>query len=112
MREHRHDEFSVTMRWKQPESGSYPRVSAPGFYVTAGWTNEGYANYPINNLRLGNLSFLAIMDVLDDVGQCAGTFAAAGQRVLWQSNDALAARRAALKAQIEKAQATLAEMDE
>lgn len=108
---HRYDEFSVTMRWQQPERGSYPRVSVPGFYVTAGWANEGEAYRPIDTLRLGDANFLAIMDALDDVGNCDGTFVAAGRRMLSDVVDQRVKRRVMLQEQIDRAQAALAEMD-
>lgn len=50
--ERRHDEFSLTIRWRSPNSGSYPRPTAPGFYLTAGWANEGEAEYPVKDARL------------------------------------------------------------
>jgi hypothetical protein len=108
---HHHDEFSVVLTWKQPERGSYPRVSTPGFYVTAGWANEGTAFRPIDNLRLGDDDFEAIIDVLDSVGNCDGSFTAAGLRMLSDVADARVKRRRMLQEQIAKAQAALAEMD-
>jgi hypothetical protein len=43
--ERRADEFSLSIRYRSPERGSYPRAAIPGFYLQAGFANEGEADW-------------------------------------------------------------------
>lgn len=107
-----YDEFSITLRWKQPERGSYPRVDVPGFYLTAGWSNEAVADFPIDNYRLSVPQFQQIMAGLDLATGCAGTFADATRSTAQQAEDAIEARKQALRDSIARHQAQLSELEQ
>lgn len=63
--QHRHDEFALSIRWRKPNAGSYPRPSVPGFYLQAGWANEGEADW-LQDMR--RLSSPELGDILTAVG--------------------------------------------
>lgn len=111
MMEHRHDEFSIHVTWKQPERGSYPRVSVPGYYLTAGWSNEGAADYPIDNFRLTDNDLLCIASAVDTATGCDGTFYAATERTVRQASDAIEKRKARLRESIAAQQAVLSALE-
>lgn len=50
--DHFASEFSLSIRYRTPEKGSYPRPSTPGFYLLAGFANEGQAEWVAENQLL------------------------------------------------------------
>jgi hypothetical protein len=45
-------EFYLGISYKKPNAGSYPRQEVPGFYLTAGFANEGLAKWYADNRPL------------------------------------------------------------
>lgn len=44
----RHDEFSITIGWRKPNDGAWPRPDVEGFYLTMGWANDGQAEWLVD----------------------------------------------------------------
>lgn len=105
---HRHDEFGMYVSWRP--KGTYKDMP-PGFYLTAGWSNEGEADYPLDNVRLTVNQFRAFMNLMDEVGGGDGAFDRAAEHMLNAADAVVKARRAALLSQIAKAEAALDAMD-
>jgi hypothetical protein len=105
---HRHHEFSLYLRWRP--QGRHD-AATPGFYLTAGWSNEGVSEWPIDGLRLSDDQFRSFMAVADDAALGDGSFKAAADRMLADASDAVEQRRQALIDQIDKAQRALTELD-
>lgn len=63
----RHTEFSLGIRHRYPDRGSYPRVDVPGFYMYAGFANEGEADWIIEDRLLPPETLQRIGDELADI---------------------------------------------
>lgn len=58
-------EFSLSIRYRHPNAGSYPRVTLPGFYLQAGFANEGEASWVYEQRLLSPQALLAIAREID-----------------------------------------------
>jgi hypothetical protein len=59
-------DFSLAIRFKKPDAGSYPRVDLPGFYLHAGFANEGEADWVYSDRLLSPEALLGIARSVDN----------------------------------------------
>lgn len=105
-------EFSLTIRYKQPDKGSYPRVDVPGFYLNAGWANEGEAEWFADDHRLSESELLSFADLVDKaVPPSHKTLAIAVSSMLVNEQHRNNERLKALRAQQERLQRQIAALE-
>jgi hypothetical protein len=61
----RPEEFSLSIRYRTPGNGSYPRVDVPGFYLTAGTANEGEADWSYDQRLVDPEGLMSIARSID-----------------------------------------------
>jgi hypothetical protein len=107
-------EFSLSLRYKRPSAGSYPRVEVPGWYLLVGFANEGTANWFAEDSLLGAGEF---RDIVHAAGRTlpadqASALSGAVERIARAGEDEARAQLERAESQLETLQATVARLRE
>lgn len=111
MQSKRPDEFHINIRWKPGYHGGKLPEGVPGFYVSAGWSNEGEAFYPIDDLRTPPGLIQGVCTLLDKSFCMDGGFENTGAVLKSAHNAAATTHAASLKKRVEALRRQLAEAE-